>query len=255
MSIPAGRCSLRLASRVAIVTGAGRNIGEAIARAFGGEGASVAIVDLIGERAQAVVDSINAEHPKSGVAIACDVTSSAQVQGMVDEVLRRWGKIDLLVNNVGVVDRKNVLELDEADWDRVIDISLKSVFLCSKFVARAMVEAGNGGRIINIASSSGHRGRTDATAYPSAKAGVLNLTRSLAAQLGPHNIRVNSITPNRVMTEVGPGERPRAWEITNLIGRQIRPEDVARAAVFLASGDADAITGIDLLVEGGVLAV
>jgi NAD(P)-dependent dehydrogenase (short-subunit alcohol dehydrogenase family) len=174
---------------------------------------------------------------------------------MVTQVLERWGQIDVLVNNVGVVDRKNVLELDEADWDRVINISLKSVFLCSKFAARAMVDAGNGGRIVNIGSSSGHRGRGDATAYPSAKAGVLNLTRSLAVQLAPHGIRVNSITPNRVATEVGPSEKPRVWEINNLIGRQIRPQDVARAAVFLASDDADAINGIDLLVEGGVLAM
>jgi NAD(P)-dependent dehydrogenase (short-subunit alcohol dehydrogenase family) len=237
------------------VTGAGRNIGEAIARAYAAEGALVAVVDLIAERAQAVAESINADRPEAAVSLACDVTSSAQVEAMVTQVLERWGRIDVLVNNVGVVDRKNVLELDEADWDRVINISLKSVFLCSKFAARAMVDAGNGGRIVNIGSSSGHRGRGDATAYPSAKAGVLNLTRSLAVQLAPHGIRVNSITPNRVATEVGPGEKPRVWEINNLIGRQIRPQDVARAAVFLASDDADAINGIDLLVEGGVLAM
>lgn len=208
-----------------------------------------------------MADSINVERVGStdradaALAISCDVTSSAQAEEMVRQVLARWGRIDVLVNNVGVVDRKNVLELDEADWDRVINISLKSVFLCTKFVALAMVEAGKGGRIVNVGSSSGHRGRADATAYPSAKAGVLNLTRSLAVQLAPYGIRVNSVTPNRVATEVGPGEKPRVWEINNLIGRQIRPQDVARAAVFLASDDADAINGIDLLVEGGVLAM
>jgi NAD(P)-dependent dehydrogenase (short-subunit alcohol dehydrogenase family) len=240
---------------VAIVTGAGRNIGEAIARTFASEGASVAVADVVAERAQAVADSICEERADAAIAVPCDVTSSAEVQGMVTTVLDRWGRIDVLVNNVGVVDRKNILETDEAEWDRVINISLKSVFLCSKYAAHAMVETGKGGRIINIASSSGHRGRADATAYPSAKAGVLNLTRSLAVQLAPHNIHVNSITPNRVATVVGPGEKPRVWQINNLIGRQIQPDDVARAAVFLASSDADAINGIDLLVEGGLFAM
>ncbi len=210
-----------------------------------------------------MADSINVERVGStdradaALAISCGgaATPRKKAEEMVRQVLARWGRIDVLVNNVGVVDRKNVLELDEADWDRVINISLKSVFLCTKFVALAMVEAGKGGRIVNVGSSSGHRGRADATAYPSAKAGVLNLTRSLAVQLAPYGIRVNSVTPNRVATEVGPGEKPRVWEINNLIGRQIRPQDVARAAVFLASDDADAINGIDLLVEGGVLAM
>jgi NAD(P)-dependent dehydrogenase (short-subunit alcohol dehydrogenase family) len=244
-----------LDGRVAIVTGAGRNIGEAIARAYAAEGACVAVVDVVPERAQAVAASIAADRADAAVAIACDVTSSADVQKMVATVLDRWGQINVLVNNVGIVDRKPILEAEESDWDRIINISLKSVFLCSKYVATAMVDAGRGGRIINIGSSSGHRGRADAVAYPSAKAGVLNLTRSLAVQLAPHNIRVNSITPNRVATAVGPGEKPRVWQINNLIGRQIQPEDVARAAVFLASSDADAINGIDLLVEGGVLAM
>jgi len=245
---------MRLQGRVAIVTGAGRNIGAAIARVFAAEGAAVAVVDIVEARAQAVADALCAERPDAAVGIACDVTSSAAVQVMVESVRSRLGPVDILVNNVGVVDRKNVLELAEADWDRVIGITLKSVFLCTKYVGLAMVEAGRGGRIINIASSSGHRGRADATAYPSAKGGVLNLTRSLAIQLAPYRIRVNSITPNRVATEVGPGEVPRRWAVTNLIGRQTTPLDIARAAVFLASDDAEAITGIDLLVDGGAAA-
>jgi NAD(P)-dependent dehydrogenase (short-subunit alcohol dehydrogenase family) len=244
---------MRLQDRVAIVTGAGRNIGEGIARALADEGARVAVVDIDGERAQRVADSIAQAHPNATFAIQTDVTSDAQVCALVDQVVQRWGSIQLLVNNVGVVDRKNILETEEAEWDRIIGISLKSVFLCSKRVAQQMVNQGQGGCIVNIGSTSGHRPRVDATAYPAAKAGGLHLTRSLAAQLAPHGIRVNSVTPNRVATEVGAGEVPRNWTVQNLIGRQVSPQDVARAVVFLASDDANGIAGIDLLVDGGAL--
>ena len=187
---------MRLEGRVAIVTGSGRNIGEGIATAFAREGARVGVVDVVEERAEAVAAAINAAMDGSALAIGCDVTSGEQVQRMVEQVVGHWGGVDILVNNVGVVDRQNVLELPEAEWDRVIGVSLKSVFLCTKYAALRMVAQGRGGRIVNIASTSGHRGRDNATAYPSAKGGVLNLTRALAVQLGPHGIRVNSITPN-----------------------------------------------------------
>ena len=241
---------MKLEGRVAIVTGAGRNIGEGIAHAFADEGARVAVVDVIAERASHVAGEIG----EAAMGIECDVTSSADVQRVVDRVVERWGRIDTLVNNVGVVDRTNVLELEEAEWDRVIGISLKSVFLCTKYVARQMVAQGDGGRIINLASTSGHRGRENATAYPAAKGGVLNLTRALAVQLAPYHIRVNSITPNRVETVAEPGAPERSRQVTNLVGRQGTPRDIALAAVFLASADADFITGTDLVVDGGVLA-
>ena len=245
---------MRLQNRTIIVTGSGRNIGEGIAHTLAGEGARVAVVDVIRERAEAVAGDINAAHPDAALPIACDVTDSADVQAMVARVVDAWGDIYGLVNNVGVVDRKDILETDESEWDRVINVSLKSVFLVSKYIAHRMVDQGHGGRIINIGSTSGLAGRTGAVAYPSAKAGVYNLSRSLAIQLAPHGIRVNTVTPNRILTEAEPGAPPRNWHVTNLVGRQGTPQDVAAAVAFLASDEADFITGSDITVDGGVRA-
>ena len=244
---------MQLENKITIVTGSGRNIGEAIAKRYADEGARVAIVDKLGDRTEAVAAAINASHAGAALPIECDVTDGENVQAMVARVIGEWGHVDVLVNNVGVVDRTNILELPESEWDRVIAVSLTSVFLVSKYVATTMVEYDKGGRIINIASTSGHQGRPNATAYPAAKAGGLHLTRTLAIQLAPYGIRVNSVTPNRVLTEAEPGAPARATSVTNLIGRQGTPADIAAACVFLASADADFITGIDLPVEGGVL--
>jgi 3-oxoacyl-[acyl-carrier protein] reductase len=245
---------MQLENKITIITGSGRNIGEGIAKRYANEGARVAVVDKLGNRTEAVAAAINAAHPGAALAVECDVTDSASVQAMVAKVIGEWGHVDVLVNNVGVVDRKNILELPESEWHRVIAVSLTSVFLVTKYVATKMVEHSQGGRIINIASTSGHQGRPNATAYPAAKAGGLHLTRTLAMQLAPYDIRVNSVTPNRVATEAEPGAPTRATSVTNLIGRQGTPADIAGACVFLASADADFITGIDLPVEGGVLA-
>jgi NAD(P)-dependent dehydrogenase (short-subunit alcohol dehydrogenase family) len=244
---------MRLEARVAIVTGAGRNIGEGVAHLFATEGARVAVVDLDGRQAEAVAAAINAEHPGQALPIACDVSSSPDVQRLVNQVVDQWGGIDILVNNVAITDHDNILDLDEDEWDRVLRVSLTSVFLCSKYVARRMVERGRGGGIINIASTSGHRGRDNATAYTAAKAGVLNLTRTLAMQLARYSIRVNSVTPNRIGSPVGEAVVPENREVTNLVGRRGVPHDIAAAAAFLASDDASFITAEDLVVDGGSL--
>ena len=245
---------MQLQNKIAIVTGAGRNIGEGIAKRFADEGAKVAIVDILEERTQAVAAAIDALHPGAALSVRCDVTNSEDVQAMVAKVIGEWGHVDVLVNNVGVVDRTDILELPESEWHRVINITLTSLFLVTKYVAAQMVAHGQGGRIININSTSGHQGRLNATAYPAAKAGGLHLSKSLAMQLAPHNIRVNVVTPNRVLTEAEPGAPARSTSVDNLIGRQITPADVAAACVFFAGPDSDAITGADLFVDGGVLA-
>jgi NAD(P)-dependent dehydrogenase (short-subunit alcohol dehydrogenase family) len=246
---------MRLQNRVGIVTGAGRNIGEAIAHSFAKEGARVAVVDIREDAARAVAEAINRTRPEAALAIVADVSSSAQAERMVSSVVKRWGGLDILVNNVAITDHKNVLDVEEEEWDRVIDVTLKSVFLCAKFAAKQMATQGRGGRIINIASTSGHRGRPDATAYTAAKGGVLNLTRSLAVQLARHGIRVNSVTPNRIGSPVGLDTIPGGGRgVSNLVGRQGMPPDIAAVVSFLASDDADFITASDLLADGGALA-
>jgi NAD(P)-dependent dehydrogenase (short-subunit alcohol dehydrogenase family) len=237
--------------RVALVTGAGRNVGEAIARSFAALGIRVAVADVNAQRAARVAQSINEEYPEGAMDIAVDVTRSARVEAMANAVIERFGRIDILVNNVGVVDRKPILELKESEWDHVIDVSLKSVFLCTRAVGRIMSTAERGGHVINIASTTGYVAPNNRTAYPAAKAGVLHLTRAAAIQLAPYNIRVNSITPNLVASQVDADEFPRNYPVKNLIGRQCQPQDVANAAVFLISPGAEFITGSDLLVDGG----
>lgn len=246
---------MKLESRVGIVTGAGRNIGEAVAHTFADEGARVGIVDLDEGRGRSVAEAINNQHPGAARAFVCDVSKGAQVEGMVKEVVAHFGGVDILVNNAAITDHVNPLELEEEEWDNILAVTLKSQFLCTKYVGRQMVQQGRGGRIICIASTSGHRGRADAAAYSAAKGGVLNLTRSLAIALAPHQIRVNSITPNQIGSPVGRDSIPETGRaVVNLVGRQGMPPDIAAAALFLASSEADFITGADLLVDGGISA-
>jgi 3-oxoacyl-[acyl-carrier protein] reductase len=245
---------MRLDSRVAIVTGAGRNIGEAIAHRFAAEGARVAVVDIDRATADLVAAAVNAKHPDAAMALCVDVSEKVAVQGLVRDVVQRWGRIDVLVNNVAITDRVSILDLEEDEWDRVMRVTLKSVYLCTKYVAQQMIDQGGGGCIVNIASTSGHRGRKDATAYSAAKGGLLNFTRSLAMQLAPYRIRVNSVTPNRIGSPVGEAVVPENRPVTNLVGRRGQPEDIAAAVAFLASDDASFIAAADVLVDGGSLA-
>jgi 3-oxoacyl-[acyl-carrier protein] reductase len=239
---------------VAIVTGAGRNIGEAIAARLAREGVRVACADLDEGRAQRTAKAINAGCPGMAMAVTCDVADSVQVQQMVESVVGAWGRVDILVNNVAITDRSTIFDLSEDEWDRVMRVCVKSQFLCSKYVGKQMVKQGDGGCIVSLASTSGHLGRKDATAYPAAKAAVLNLAKALAIQLAPNRIRVNVVTPNKVGSPVGQEERRAAGEVTNLVGRNGEPEDVAAAVAFLVSKEAGFINGAEILVDGGAMA-
>ncbi|MGH3742635.1 MAG: SDR family NAD(P)-dependent oxidoreductase [Micromonosporaceae bacterium] len=244
---------MKFEGKTVIVTGAGRNVGQAIARRFVEEGATAAVVDLDPERGEATAEQLNALRVGSARFFGCDVSSPLEVPRMVNEVTDAFGGVDVLVNNVAITDRgRSVLELDYELWRRVLAVTLDSVFLCSKHVGQVMAARG-GGAIVNIGSTSGHRGRANATAYSAAKGAVVNLSRSLASQLGEHGVRVNTVTPNKVGSPVGEDVEPTDRKRRNLLGRGAVPEDIANAVVFLASDEAGFVTAADLLVDGGSL--
>src|SRR5215831_17633987 len=172
---------MKLKDQVAIVTGAGRNIGEEIAKLFAAEGAKVAVVDLDRARGERVAAAIAAAGGESALFVA-DVSKGDAVAALVKAVVDRYGRIDILVNNVAISDNKHIFDISEEEWDRVLAVTLKSQFLMSQHVGRQMAGQGAGGRIVNIGSTSGFMGRSRAVAYSAAKGGVANLTRAMAAQ-------------------------------------------------------------------------
>jgi NAD(P)-dependent dehydrogenase (short-subunit alcohol dehydrogenase family) len=246
---------MRLQNQIAVVTGAGRNIGEDVSKLFVQEGAKVAVVDLDHGRGSRVANEINATKPGSAISVVCDVASPASVDQMVQTVVKQFGGIDILVNNAAWTDHKTLFDITEEEWDRVMNVCLRSVWYCTRSAAKVMIDQKRKGKIINIASTSGHWGRKEATAYTTAKAGVLNFTRSIAVQLAPEGIRVNSVSPNRIGSPVGQEEIPENRFVKNLAGRRGVPMDIAKAVVFLASDESDFIYAIDLPVDGGALAI
>jgi NAD(P)-dependent dehydrogenase (short-subunit alcohol dehydrogenase family) len=245
---------MKLAGQVAIITGAGRNIGKAMAKLFAAEGAKIAVAEMHEGRGSAVVEEIT----KAGgdaMLVLCDVSKSSDVQQMAEKVVERFNAIDILVNNAALTDHATILDCAEEEFDKVIAVSLKGPFLVTQHVARQMVKQGRGGKILNFGSTSGMIGRHDGIAYAAAKAGVINMTRAMAVQLAPYKIRVNCVVPNRSGSPVGfdddvAGNRT----VQNLAGRLGTAEDQAKAALFLLSDDAEFIIGHALVVDGGVMA-
>ena len=245
---------MKLAGKAAIVTGAGRNIGEEIAVLFAQEGAKVAVVDMDEGRADAVADRIKDEGGEA-VAVVCDVSDTQDITKMVSTTADAFGAIDILVNNVAISDNKDIFELSEDEWRKTIDITLSSPFYVTKQVANWMVDNDRGGKVINIGSTSGFKGRPTALAYTAAKGGVFNLTQSLAVQLAPYGIIVNQVSPNMTGSPVGQEIFDRNRKVNNLVGRPGEPDEQAKAVLFLASDDASFIAGANLFVDGGTMAM
>jgi 3-oxoacyl-[acyl-carrier protein] reductase len=246
---------MKLKNRVAIVTGAARGIGKAIALAFIREGAKVAIIDSDEERLEILKKEINKEN-KEAMTIFCDITKSSEVNGMVDQVRKRFGRIDILVNNAGIIRRGTIETVTEEDWDRVIEVNLKGTFNCCKAVVGIMKLQGYG-KIINVSSIAGKMGDiTSAPGYGPSKAGIDALTKTLARQLAQYGINVNAVSPHAIETEMSAqwSEERRKEIVASIpLGRLGKPEDVAEAVLFLASDEASFITGEILDVNGGAL--
>jgi len=244
----------RLDGKVAIVTGASRGIGKAIAERFASEGAKVTVNWVGKEReAQTVVDSIT-KNGGEAISVRADVSKYADVKNLVRATVDHFGRVDILVNNAGVMFTKSVLDTTEEEWDRTIDINLKGAYLCSKEVAPIMLEQRTG-KIIMMSSNSGlyHPSAMRFTEYVTSKAGMNGLTKALALALGPH-ITVNAICPGWIKTDMiadtDPEVEQRILDETAL-RRWGTTDDVAGAAVFLASKEAGFITGELLIVAGG----
>lgn len=244
---------MKLQNQVAVVTGAGRNIGEEIAKLFTAEGAKVALVDLDKPRGERVAAAINAAGGDATLFVA-DVSKGADVVALVKDVVARYGRIDILVNNVAISDNKHIFDITEEEWDRVLTVTLKSQFLMGKHVGQLMATQG-GGRIVNVGSTSGFVGRQRAIAYSAAKGGVANLTRAMAAQLAPHKIRVNAIVPNKIGSPVGKDEFDALRPVPNMAKRPGDPAEAAKAVLFLVTDDSSFVWGANLFVDGGVSAM
>ena len=244
---------MKLKDQVAVVTGAGRNIGEEIAKLFAAEGAKVAVVDLDRARGEGVTNAIKATGGDATLFTA-DVSKGSDVAALVKAIVARYGRIDVLVNNVAISDNKHIFDISEEEWDRVLSVTLKSQFLMGQQVGKQMAAQG-GGRIVNIGSTSGFTGRSRAIAYSVAKGGVANLTRAMAAQLAPHKIRVNAIVPNKIGSPVGRDEFDPSRPVPNMAKRLGEPAEAAKAVLFLVSDDSSFVWGANLFVDGGVSAM
>lgn len=242
---------MRLDGKIAIVTGGAGGIGLAICKALAGEGAIPVIADLNGQGAQTVLKTIGST---SGLALEVNVADQASVRKMVQDVLDRYGQIDILINNAGIGGNTPFLDIELEEWNQTIAINLTGAFLVAQACAREMVKRG-GGKIINVTSVSGQRGGHGRAAYGAAKAGLDLLTRVMAVELAEHGINVNSIAPGAVETEmvksVHDEATRRAFNYLIPMTRYGTSEEIAQAAVFLSSDESRYIQGHTLNVDGG----
>lgn len=252
---------LSLAGKVAIVTGAGSGIGRGIALLLAQMGASVAVLEIDDAKGSNTAAEVQ-DQSGQAVSVHCDVRSASDCRRAVETTIQKWGKIDILCNCAGIAIRKNILELAEEEWDLALDVTLKGIFLLSREVIPHMIRNG-GGSIINIGSGWSLKGGPKAASYCAAKGGAVNLTRAMAIDHGPHNIRVNCICPGDIDTpmlrsecaQLGGNVQSFMKEAANRpLARVGMPEDVANAVLFLASPMSNWITGTALVVDGGGLA-
>ena len=250
---------MRLKDKVAIVTGSGAGIGKSIAEIFAKEGALVAAASRRAANGQPVVDAINDSGGKA-IFIECDVSKLEDVRSLIADTLEAFGRIDVLVNNAGVNFAKPFEQTEPNDWDRVVNTDLRGTYLCSRFAIPSMLEKG-GGSIINIATVHTLACLPGAAPYDAAKWGMIGLTKALAVEFASRNIRVNALSPGLIDTQIWQDLQKAApdleqclqyWQSNIPMGRVGKPEEIAFAAVFLASDEASYVTGSNFLVDGGM---
>ena len=247
---------MRLRNKVAVVTGAGSGIGQGIALRFAEEGAKVVVDDIMAERAHETVARIKAEGGDA-VAVKADVTKRTEVRRMLQTALDRYGWYDILVNNAGRISYAPFLELSEEDWDNVMALNNRAVYLCTQEAAREWVGRSRPGRVVNIGSVAGEMAREGMAHYSASKAAVRMFTRAVALELAPHKITVNCVAPGAVPgTRIGGGSgqvSPEALAMfsrSQPMGRVATPRDIANAALFYASDDAGYVSGQITYVDG-----
>ncbi|WP_096200486.1 3-oxoacyl-ACP reductase FabG [Bacillus sp. FJAT-45350] len=245
---------MRLQDKVAIITGGGRGIGEATAKKFSQEGARVAVADLNDEDIKRTVDEIN-ESGGNAIGFNVNVTKREQVKSLLDNVSEKFGKIDIVVNNAGITADAQLLKMTDEQWDRVIDVNLKGVFIVGQEAATYMKEQ-NGGVILNASSVVGQYGNFGQTNYSATKFGVIGMTKTWAKELGRFGIRVNAVAPGFVltpMTEKMPEKILSMMKDQSPLKDLASSEDIANGYAFLASDEARFITGTVLNIDGGVV--
>jgi len=246
---------LNFKDQVVLVTGAGRGIGKAIALAFAREGAQVAVNDINPASCEAVANEITTLGGEAA-AFHADVSNKLAVQALLIDLEDRWGRVDVLINNAGVEPHKPIVQLDEWDWDRTIDVNLKGAFICSQSAGRMMIKQG-GGVIVNIASIAGRAaGLRDRSAYVASKTGLIGFTKECAREFAAHRIRVNAVCPGVIVTEMTAHLRDneaqlKKWLEDIPLGRLGEPDDVTGLVLFLCSDAARYITGQAINVDGG----
>lgn len=240
---------MRLDKKIAIVTGAGQGIGQGIAQKLSDEGAFVVVSDISQEKCQNVAQEIGAD---KAFAIACDVSKKDEVEALFTQTIEKYGQLDILVNNAGIFPFKPFTEMTEEDWDKVMNVNLKSMFLTSHEAARVMKP---GGKIVDISSIASFVGFEQLTHYCASKGGVNAFVRALALELAKNKINVNAVAPGAIDTpgaSTGSNEEAKKQTIMAIPwGRMGTPEDIANAVLFLSSQESDYITGQTIVVDGG----
>lgn len=242
--------------RVVIVTGGARGIGLGIGRCFAQQGASIVVADVNEEQAKAAAEQLHEAGSPEAMGVACDVTQRDSVEAMVEQVMQRFGQIDVLVNNAGICPFVEVMEIEPAVWQKTLEVNLTGSYLCTQAVGRRMIDAGRGGRIIFITSLSENFTNANQGDYAASKAGLRMAMKSFCIALGPHGITCNAVAPGHILTDMTRHHwekpEPAAYIKQRVpVGRIGTPEDIGRACVLLASKEAAYISGTTLTVDGG----